>query len=51
MLLAAFAFTSTSHAVDYTWDPDAADGGIVTEGSGNWDTDDHQLDHDRGSHQ
>ena len=21
MLLAAFAFTSTSHAVDYTWDP------------------------------
>ena len=27
-----------AQAVDYTWDPDAADGGIVTEGSGNWDT-------------
>ena len=37
MLLAAFAFTSTSHAVDYTWDPTSGDS-VVTEGSGNWDT-------------
>ena len=37
MLLAAFAFTSTSHAVDYTWDPTSGDS-VVTEGAGNWDT-------------
>jgi len=36
-LLAIFS-TSIAQAVDYTWDADAADGGIVTEGSGNWDT-------------
>ena len=36
-LLTIFS-VGTAQAVDYTWDPDAADGGIVTEGSGNWDT-------------
>ena len=37
--IAALLLSATSaQAVDYTWDPDAADGGIVTEGSGNWDT-------------
>jgi len=38
MLLAAFAFTSTSHAVDYTWDPDNGTAG-VQDGSGIWDKD------------
>ena len=36
--LGILSLVSTAQAVNYTWDPDAADGGIVTEGTGNWDT-------------